>query len=118
MFSSSAPDRAGFSLGAARQDIPHSASLNADPNTLVVVIRISCGDSEQEFVLPESEQRVFNHSREQVPASPHDGVKTWRELSLGVVSLSHGRHEIRIVGVTRTGLKFAEIESFKIWSVH
>ena len=46
MFSSSAPDRAGFSLGAARQDIPHSASLNADPNTLVVVIRISCGDSE------------------------------------------------------------------------
>jgi arylsulfatase A len=76
--------------------------------------RISCGDSEQEFVIPESENRGFNHSQERVPPSPHYAVRTWRELSLGVLSLSHGRHEIRIVGVDRPGSKFAEIKSLKL----
>ena len=76
--------------------------------------RISCGDSELEFVLPESHQRDFKHSTERVPPSPHYAVRTWRELSLGFLSLSHGHHDIRIVGLNRPGSRFAEINSLKL----
>ncbi len=77
-------------------------------------LRISSGNSMRDFVVPESHQTDFKRSRERVPPSPPYAGRNWRELSVGTLSLSHGRQEIRIIGVNRPGLCFAEIKSLKL----
>ena len=75
---------------------------------------IACGNSTREFVVSESYQSNFNHSEERVPPSPHYAVRDWREVSVGSLTLSRGRQEIRIVGISRPGPHFAELKSLHL----
>jgi arylsulfatase A len=76
--------------------------------------RILGGDSKREIVVAESHHPDFNQSRERVPPSPRYAVRIWREISIGTLSLSHGRQEIRIIGVKRPGKHFAEIKTLRL----
>lgn len=74
-------------------------------------LRISCGASSREFVVPESDNTTFDVSRERIPPSPHYATRTWQRITLGELLLQRGRHEIRIEGRQRQGPAFAEIKS-------
>lgn len=76
--------------------------------------RISCGNVTRDFVVQNGDSSPFSRSHERVAPSPHYAVRKWQELPLGKLTLSPGRQEIRIVGLSRPGSHFAEIKSLKL----
>lgn len=99
---------------AAAQQWKATLLVACKPQDAGCRLRISCGDSINEFVVVESDDLNFKQSQERVPPSPHYAVRNWRERSVGTLRLSHGRQEIRIIGVNRPGAHFTEIKALRL----
>jgi len=89
-------------------------SVTCRPEDAGCRLRMSCGDVGHEPVVTDSHESGFKTSHERIPPSPHYAIRQWQELSLGDLTLSRGRHEIRIRGVSRADSHFAEIKSLKL----
>ena len=76
--------------------------------------QVSCGGSILEVDVPASDDPTFTASRERLPPAPHYAIRKWQELTIGDLTLSRGRQNIRIRGVYRAGASFAEIKALHL----
>lgn len=101
-------------------DVPESQQWQATllyacrPEDAGCRFQISHGNVGHEFDVTDRHESSFKNSHERIPPSPHYAIREWQELSLGDLTLSRGRHKIRIRGVSRAGPYFAEIKSLKL----
>ena len=81
------------------------------------LLRFSSGETFRKFVVEEGHDGNFKRSLERIPPSPHYAVRKWQELSLGQLTLTQGRQEIRISGIRRPGARFIEVKSLRLQPV-